>query len=575
MLALLREAAGRREFGLPVRIFGADDRFPLGALEPGLAEWLAAAGVARREGVAPARLGVGGAAEVDGRRGGGLAGREQGGELGREVAAQAEGGRLGQAIAEDAEDELRVLDGVADERALAVGDAAVERVLGEHPVVWALEDPGGKWLGQRVGEGAGLVWEELLGERPEHARREPARGRDILEPSTPHDLVQEGNFVHVGASAPRHMRGPSHAPRAGEGERACLRRAAIGASFRTMEELFTSPSTAGGPRCVFVADPRSGLRAIVALDDTTLGPAVGGVRTMRYPSADAALADVLSLARAMTRKCSLAGLDAGGGKAVVLLGDGVDRQKAFARLGQVVEELGGVFRTAGDLGTTAADLEVMAEHTRYVHTDERGLAAAVARGLLRCIEACASARGVPLAGLSVAVQGAGAIGASAARLLAEAGLRIVLADVDVGRAEAVARTIPGARVTPADRVLAEDVDILAPCAVGGVLTAEVVRGIHAWAVCGAANNVLASPEVAGLLAARGVLHVPDPIASAGAVIDGIGLSVMGLADRTPLIDRLGETARLVLAEAKASGRTPMEVAEARALARIEAARAAR
>ncbi|MDC3960033.1 Glu/Leu/Phe/Val dehydrogenase dimerization domain-containing protein [Polyangium jinanense] len=339
-----------------------------------------------------------------------------------------------------------------------------------------------------------------------------------------------------------------------------------------MEELFATLAAAGGPRCMFVADPRSGLRAIVALDDTTLGPAVGGVRTMRYPSSDAALADVLALARAMTRKCSLAGLDAGGGKAVVLLADGLDRKAAFARLGQVVEELGGVFRTAGDLGTTAADLAVMAEHTRHVHTDERGLAAAVARGLVRCIEACAAVRGVPLEGLSVAVQGAGAIGARAAEVLAEAGLRIVLADVDARRAEEVARKIPGARVTSADRILVEDVDIVAPCAVGGVVTAEVVHAMRAWAVCGAANNALASPEIAGLLAARGVLHVPDPIASAGAVIDGIGLSVMGLPDRTPLIDRLGETARLVLDEAKATGRTPMEVAEARALARIAAAK---
>jgi len=144
--------------------------------------------------------------------------------------------------------------------------------------------------------------------------------------------------------------------------------------------------------------------------------------------------------------------------------------------------------------------------------------------------------------------------------------------VDTARAEEVAHGIPGARVTSADRILVEDVDIVAPCAIGGVVTAEVVQAMHAWAVCGAANNALASPEIASLLAARGILHVPDPIASAGAVIDGIGLSVMGLADRTPLIDRLGDTARLVLDEAKASGRTPMDVAEARALARIVSAR---
>jgi len=329
---------------------------------------------------------------------------------------------------------------------------------------------------------------------------------------------------------------------------------------------------AGGARSVAVADPASGLRAFIAIDDTTPGPAAGGVRTMRYPSADAALADALSLARAMTRKCSLAGLDAGGGKAVVLLRDGLDRAAAFARLGEVVEELRGAFRTAGDLGTTAADLEAMARESRYVHTDERGLSAAVARGLVRCIEACAKARGVPVEGLRVAVQGAGSIGAGAARALAERGMVVVLADVDEARAHAVAEAIPNARVTSAERVLLEDVDVIAPCAVGGVLTLDIARAVRAWAVCGAANNILASPDVAALLASRAVLHVPDPIASAGAVIDGIGLSVMGLADRTPLIDRLGETALAVLEEAKASGRTSVEIAEERALARIAKAK---
>jgi len=342
-----------------------------------------------------------------------------------------------------------------------------------------------------------------------------------------------------------------------------------------MEGLFSKIEQAGGARCVVVADAASGLRAFIAIDDTTLGPAAGGVRTMRYSSAEDGLADALALARAMTVKCSIAGLDAGGGKAVILAHEKLDRAAAFKRFGEAVEELGGVFRTAGDLGTTPTDLEVMASATRFVHTDERSLAASVARGLVRCAEACAAVRGVPLEGLSVVVQGAGSIGERAARAFSAAGMRVLVADVDLTRAENVAAAIPGARVVPPETALLEDADIVAPCAVGGVITEDVARSLRAWAVCGAANNALASPEIASLLAARGVLHVPDPIASAGAVIDGIGASVMGLADRGPLLDKLGHTAREVLEEARSSGKTPLAITHERARARIEKARSAR
>jgi len=337
-----------------------------------------------------------------------------------------------------------------------------------------------------------------------------------------------------------------------------------------VDDLFRALEQAGDPRCLLVTDGASGLRGFIVLDDTTLGPAAGGVRTRRYASASEALADGQRLARAMTLKCSLAGLPAGGGKAVVLDHDALDRPRAFERLGAAVEELGGVFRTAGDLGTTPADLDAMARATRYVHTDERHLAESVARGLLRCIEACADLRGRSPAGLRIAVQGAGAIGARAIQVLSDAGMEVLVADVDGARAAVVAAAT-GARVVPVHAILAEDVDVIAPCAAGGVLTEEVAAAMRAWAVCGAANNALASPEAARLLAERGILHVPDPIASAGAVIDGIGASVMGLADRGPLIDRLGDVAREVLAESLRTGRSAMEVAEERAWARIEQA----
>ena len=174
-------------------------------------------------------------------------------------------------------------------------------------------------------------------------------------------------------------------------------------------------------RVVLWRDAASGLEAILAIDDVTLGPAAGGVRTRAYRSPDDALADAAALARAMTVKCALAGLAAGGAKCVVLDHAGLDRARGFRVLGERIAELGGVFRTAGDLGTSAADVAAMASRCPWVHTDETGLAAAVAHGLLRCLETCAALRGVGIAGLRVAVQGAGSIGAAVARRLSAAG----------------------------------------------------------------------------------------------------------------------------------------------------------
>ncbi|RLB45928.1 MAG: hypothetical protein DRJ42_28830 [Deltaproteobacteria bacterium] len=333
---------------------------------------------------------------------------------------------------------------------------------------------------------------------------------------------------------------------------------------------FDTLESTGLARAYFVSDTASGLRAVIAIDDLTLGPGAGGVRTRPYPSVSAALADAARLSRAMTMKCSLGGLDAGGAKAVILDHPGLDRERAFMVLGQRIEELGGLFRTAGDLGTTAEDLAVMAKQTKYVHTEEVDLSAAVARGLLRCVEACAERRGVEVPGLRIAVQGVGAIGAAVARTLADVGAELVIADLDHEKTETLAALI-GARAVPADTILTEKVDVVCPCAVGGVLTTDAVSALDAWAVVPGANNALADSEAGELLHSRGILLVPDVIASAGAVVDGIGRTVMGISDRTHLIDRLGETARVVLARSETQGRPASAVAEEIALERIATA----
>ncbi len=325
-------------------------------------------------------------------------------------------------------------------------------------------------------------------------------------------------------------------------------------------------------RLLVIRDSRSGLRAFLVLDSLSLGPAVGGVRTRAYPTEQEALEDAARLASAMTVKCALAGLPAGGGKCVVMDHPRLSRGAAFEELGRRVEELGGLFRTAGDLGTTAADLERMARYTQFVHTEE-GLATAVGRSLLRSAEAAAAQLGWEgLDGRTAAIQGCGAIGEAVAVALSSAGCRLYLSDIDAGRAETVAHLIGGS-VAPPDGFFAMDVDILSPCAAGGVITKETATSLKAKAVVGAANNILTGEEAGGILFERGIAFVPDVIASAGAVVEGIGRTLMNLPDRKELIDRLGQVAAEVLKEAAETETPPDEVARRRAARIIQRARA--
>jgi leucine dehydrogenase len=347
-----------------------------------------------------------------------------------------------------------------------------------------------------------------------------------------------------------------------------------GAVVQELHTMFDFLTSLGCARVTFWSDAASGLRAVLAVDDTTLGPAVGGIRTRAYPSLAAAAEDAARLARAMTMKTALGGVDAGGAKIVVVDHPGFDRAAGFARLGQLVAELRGMVRTAGDLGTTAADLAAAARHCEYVNTSHEDLGAATGRSLLRCVEACAAVAGKPgVRGLRVAIQGCGAIGGAAARALAAAGAELVIADLDAELAALVARET-GAKVVPPEGVLCEDVDVVCPCAVGGVVTVELADRVAAWAVCGAANNVLADSAAEVRLRERGILFVPDVLASAGAVVHGVS-RLMGVADSGALIDALGATAREILLVSRESGRLATEIAHERARDRIRQARETR
>jgi leucine dehydrogenase len=334
-----------------------------------------------------------------------------------------------------------------------------------------------------------------------------------------------------------------------------------------MELLLEKLEDAGAQQLTVFTDASSGLRAFLVIDDTTLGPAAGGTRTCGYESASDAIDDARRLARAMTFKCALSGVDAGGAKMVVMDRPELDRAAAFAVLGQRLEEMGGRFMTAGDLGTSLADLEFMASRSRWVRTDEIGMSVMVARGVEGCARACAEITGHDgLEGLRIGVQGCGSIGNAVARQFAAAGAQLIVADIDADAAATTAAAVGGTAV-PAGEISGADIDLLAPCAAGGLLTSQVAGELRAWAVCGAANNILAGPEVEAVLQERQVLFVPDIVSSSGAVILGV-CDFQKRDNQEELLAGLARTTRELLQESIASGEPTTQLAERRARARI-------
>jgi leucine dehydrogenase len=266
-----------------------------------------------------------------------------------------------------------------------------------------------------------------------------------------------------------------------------------------------------------------GLTAFIAVDDTRLGPAAGGIRWRAYPTPGDGVADVLRLARAMTHKNSFAELDLGGGKTVVLRDPAMRREDAFRALGESIEALGGRYVTACDYGTTAAELELVKSRTRFALAEDAagGLDLGTATGVVVAIRAVwrRIAGSATFDGVRVLVQGVGDVGLVIARLLIEAGARVSFSEIDDARAARCAADLRIPRV-PAAAVFDADVDVLAPCAVGEVITEDVARRLRARGIAGAANNQLASDAAGRILHERGVCYAPDFAANAGAVIVG-------------------------------------------------------
>jgi valine dehydrogenase (NAD+) len=284
----------------------------------------------------------------------------------------------------------------------------------------------------------------------------------------------------------------------------------------------------GHEQVVFCQDRHSGLKAIIGIYSTALGPALGGTRFYPYESEAAALADVLKLSRGMAYKNALAGLDLGGGKAVIWGDPATTKTETLLRAyGRFVESLKGRYYTACDVGTYVPDMDVIARETRYVtgrsveHGGAGDSSVLTAWGVFQGMRAAAEHTwGSPtLAGRTVGVAGLGKVGKYLVAHLIEDGATVVATDVSPAALEWARTTHPEVELVPDNQTLiTSDLDVYAPCALGGALDDDTVPVLRAKVVTGAANNQLAHPGIGKLLDDRGILYTPDYVVNAGGVI---------------------------------------------------------
>ena len=285
---------------------------------------------------------------------------------------------------------------------------------------------------------------------------------------------------------------------------------------------------AGHEQVVFCHDEPTGLKAIIAIYSTALGPALGGTRFYPYASEQDALDDVLNLSRGMAYKAAITGLDLGGGKAVIIGDPAKLKTEALLRAyGRFVQSLHGRYYTACDVGTFSADMDHIARECSYVtgrtvaHGGAGDSSVLTAYGVFQGMRAAAERTwGAPtLHGRTVGVAGVGKVGRHLVRHLVEDGADVVVTDVAEAAVAAVQADHPGVRaVADTDALVASELDVYAPCALGGALTDEVVETLSAAIVCGAANNQLAHDGIEKQLQDRGVLYAPDYLVNAGGLI---------------------------------------------------------
>lgn len=335
-----------------------------------------------------------------------------------------------------------------------------------------------------------------------------------------------------------------------------------------------------GEEVVVRFDEPSGTWMFVCVHSTVRGPAGGGTRMRVYDTPADGLRDGMRLSQAMTRKMAVADAPFGGGKAVLAvpaLPEGDERRRLLLRYGELVQSLNGTYRTAADMNTSVADLDVIAERCSFVYgrSEENGGAGdsgpGTARGVFHGIRATVGHvyGTADLTGRSVLVQGVGSVGARLARQLAEAGATVLVSDVAPGAAPALAAEI-GAEVVAPEAVIGTECDVYAPCAVGATLSSESIPRLRCRIVAGAANNQLAEPDDAERLRAAGVLYAPDFVINAGGVLHLLGIEELGwdAAELERRLEAIGDTLLEIYARAEAEGTTTEEAADRIAAARL-------
>jgi leucine dehydrogenase len=318
---------------------------------------------------------------------------------------------------------------------------------------------------------------------------------------------------------------------------------------------------------------RSDVATIIAVHSTVLGPALGGCRVWSYATVQHAITDAMRLSAAMTLKAAVAGLPLGGGKSVICLPAGAERPEGDFReailhdFAESIETLDGSYITAEDVGTDTCDMAFLSHLTEHVVGRPIGDGGGgdpgsfTAAGVEAAIRACCNARfgSRSLAGRSVAVVGVGSVGGSLARRLQRRGAELLLADIDQ-RKQSFALGL-GAGWTSPEQALRAGVDVLAPCALGGVIDEELVRALRCAIICGAANNQLATDELAVKLAEKGILYAPDFIVNAAGLINAsLELTGYDAAEAGRRAAEIETVLGRVLHHAKESGETPLQSA---------------
>ncbi len=339
--------------------------------------------------------------------------------------------------------------------------------------------------------------------------------------------------------------------------------------------VFDNPEFDSHERITFVTDSKSGLRATNATHRARYGVGAGGIRMRPYPTTEDALTDVLRLSRAMTYKFVLANLPAGGAKTVVLGDPETDKTRDLLNaIGRYIENLNGAYLGGPDVGTNGDDMEVIGEETSYIagrDNDPGSTATPTALGVVNGIRAVAKfALGRDdLSGLKVAVQGAGGVGSRVCGLVADAGARVAVADVDAAAAAAVAKKTR-AEVVDAREILFIDTDILSPCALGAILNEQNILRIRARAICGAANNQLATKADGDRLKERDISFVPDYVVSSGGAIGGFHeLGYIDAAQRDQKLAQIYDTTLRTLKLAQRDGVSTEVAAQNLAVAMLE------